>query len=58
MLATIARVIWAQNSSIANNMIDSSLAAKYLKVSFPDDGSPTSAFLKDSLVFSENLQFH
>ena len=33
MLATIARVIRAQNIPIANNMVDSSpLAAKYLKV--------------------------
>ena len=52
MLASISRVIWTQNISIATNMIDSSpIAAKYLKVSSSDDGSPTSVFLKDSLVF-------
>ena len=52
MLATIARVIWTQNTSIATNMIDSSpIAAKYLKVSSSDDGSPTLVFLKESLVF-------
>ena len=43
MLATIARVIWTQNISIAINMIDySPIAAKYMKVSSSDDGSPTS----------------
>ena len=52
MLATIAKVIWTQNISIAINMIDSSpIAAKYLKVSCSDDGSPTLVFLKDSFGF-------
>ena len=55
MLASISKVIWTQNISIATNMIDSSpIAAKYLKVNHIGDdhvakydGSP-SVFLKDS----------
>ena len=54
LLASISRVIWTQNISIATNMIDSSpIAANYLKVSSSDDGFPTSVFLKDSSAFSE-----
>ena len=53
MLASISRVIWTQNISIATSMIDSSpIAANYITVSSSNDGLPTSVFLKDSLVFS------
>ena len=52
LLASISRVIWAQNHTIATNMITSSpIAAKYLGVSSSDEGSSTSVFLKDSQAF-------
>ena len=54
LLASISRVIWAQNHRIAHNMITASpIAAKHLEVSYSDGGSSNSASLKDSQAFSD-----
>ena len=52
LLASMSRVIWNQNITIANRIIEtSSFAAKCLKVSTSDDGISSSVSLIDSLIF-------
>ena len=52
LLASMSRVIWNQNITIANRIIEtSSFAAKFLKVSTSDVGISSSVSLIDSLVF-------
>ena len=52
LLASMSRVIWSQNTTIANRIIEtSSVAAKFLNVSTSDDGLSSLISLIYSSVF-------